>query len=93
MTSRKISIGDMVIVCRPESCGCLSDLGRIFTVAHIDTEMIGNCFRECIICGTNIPVVTDITPNGDEWFAITTVEKINPASEEQKIEREAELVL
>jgi len=78
-----ITVGDLVVVVRPLSCGCTHAIGFPFTVLEI--RRAGATCTNCHIYGETLLARCD----EDGWFDVSALKKIDPLAEAEPVEEEA----
>jgi hypothetical protein len=74
---KPISVGDLVMVVRPNPCGCSHSVGNIFTVDHIEGGP-----NYCASCGERFADVLDAWQDGLGWAArVVCLKRIPPYSQ------------
>lgn len=75
--SEPIKVGDLVVVVKPNECGCSTSLGHIFRVDHIQGGP-----NRCGTCGTAFENPLDAWQQGSDWSApVFSLKRIPPLGE------------
>ena len=77
--SNDIKAGDLVMVVRPQSCGCIRELYKQFKVDSID--YLTGRFYECSTCGKDIVDSAYASDGNGYGYEIKTLKKIPPLSD------------
>lgn len=86
--SDPIKVGDLVMVARPQSCGCTETLGYPFKVLEIVRHdcTCTNCFR---YSDSELLARIDDDEWRPAWVEVASLIKIDPPAQEERVEEEA----
>ena len=85
--SEPIKVGDLVMVFKPNHCGCSRSVGLVFRVKYIDRSKRSNW---CVHCGHNY-AAEDQANDGEFGAQLWRLKRIPPLSELESEKREDEL--
>ena len=86
--NNEIRPGDLVMVVRPTACcGKSNSIGKIFSVVAIESKL-----ASCKWCGRSVKQKPfAFTGHGKDAALLSRLQKLNPPSEQEIIEREKEI--
>lgn len=72
MSDKPISVGDLVMVVRTETCGCEGGIGRTFIVKSLNPDD-----SWCSYCQKYLGYQTDAF-DGQDWHSLYVLKRIDP---------------